>query len=61
MIVYILRRIEGNKNSTNFLNVIINYHYHGENKVVTRKFKSMQKERGATDPPQEPIVLLWGK
>ena len=25
----------GNKNSPNFLNVMVNYHYHGENGVIT--------------------------
>ena len=36
MIVYVIRKIRGNKNSPNSLNVTVNYHYHGENRVVTR-------------------------
>ena len=31
----------GNKNSLDSLNVMVNYHYHGENRVITRYFSSM--------------------
>ena len=29
-------KIGVNKNSPNYLNVMVNYHYHGENRVITR-------------------------
>ena len=29
MIVYVIRKIESNKNSPNYLNVMVIYHYHG--------------------------------
>ena len=35
MIVYVIQEIRGNKNSPDSLNVMINYHYHGENRVIT--------------------------
>ena len=31
----------GNKNSPNSLNIMVNYHYHGENRVITQYFPSM--------------------
>ena len=36
MIVYVIQKIGGNKNSPNSLNVMVNYHYHDENRVITR-------------------------
>ena len=36
MIVYVLLKIGGNYNSPNSLNVILNYQYHGKNRVNTR-------------------------
>ena len=36
MIVYIIQKIGGNENSPHSLNVMLNYHYHGENLVITR-------------------------
>ena len=35
MIIYVILKIGGNENSTDSLNVMVNYHYHGENKVIT--------------------------
>ena len=35
MIVYVTRKIGGDKNSPNYLNIMENYHYHGENRVTT--------------------------
>ena len=37
--LYIKKR--GNKNSPDSLNVIVNYHYHNENRVIIRYFPSM--------------------
>ena len=36
MIIYVILKNEGNKNSPYSLNVIVNYHYHSENRVITR-------------------------
>ena len=36
MIVYVIQKIGGNENSPNFLNVMINFYYHGENGVITQ-------------------------
>ena len=41
MIVYVIHKIGGNNNSLNYLNVMVNFHYHGENRVLTRLFPSM--------------------
>ena len=30
IIVYVIQNNSGNKNSPNFLNVMVNYHYHSE-------------------------------
>ena len=35
MIVYVIRKIGGNRNSPNSFNVMVNYHYHGANMVKT--------------------------
>ena len=34
MIVYIIQEIGGNKNSPDSLKVMLNYHYHGENRAI---------------------------
>ena len=36
MIVYVIWKIRGNENSPNSLNVMVNYHYYGKNRVITR-------------------------
>ena len=36
MILYVIKEIGGNKNSIDSLNVMINYHYHSENRLITR-------------------------
>ena len=36
MIVYVIPKIMGNKNSPNYLNIMVNYHYHGDKRVITR-------------------------
>ena len=41
MIIYVIRKIGGNDNSPNYLNVMVNYHYHGEKRVITRRLPSM--------------------
>ena len=41
MIIYAIQTNGGNENSPDFLNVMVNYHYHGENRVITRLFPSM--------------------
>ena len=33
MIVYVIQKNGGNENSPDSLNIMVNYHYHGENKV----------------------------
>ena len=34
MDVYVIQNIGGNKNSPDYLNIMANYHYHGENRVI---------------------------
>ena len=41
MIVYVIQKNGGNKNSPNYLNVMIYYHYHGKNRVINRLLPSM--------------------
>ena len=42
MVVYVTQNNGGNDNSPDSLNVMVNYHYHGENKVITQQFPSMK-------------------
>ena len=35
MIVYVIQKIGGNENSPDSLNVMVNYHYPGKNRVIT--------------------------
>ena len=35
MIVYVIEEIVGSENSPDSLNVMVNYHYHSENRVIT--------------------------
>ena len=35
------KKIGGNNNYPNSLNVMVNYHYHGTNRVTTQQFPSM--------------------
>ena len=35
-IVYVIQKFEGNENPPNSLKVMANYHYHSENRVLTR-------------------------
>ena len=41
MIVYVIQEIGGNESSPDSLNVMANYHYHIENRVITWKLPSM--------------------
>ena len=36
MIIYVIPKNMGNKNSPNSLNIKVNYHYHIENRAITR-------------------------
>ena len=36
IIIYVIQTIRGNNNSPNSLNVMVNYHYHSEKRVVTQ-------------------------
>ena len=36
MIIYIIQKIRGNENDPNSFNAMVNYHYHGENRVTDR-------------------------
>ena len=36
MIVYLIPKNGGNENSPDSLNVMVNYHYHGESRLITR-------------------------
>ena len=44
LIVYAIRKIGGNNNSPNLISIMINYHYPGENRVITGQFSSMLRE-----------------
>ena len=35
IIVYVIPEIGGNENSQIYLNIMVNYHYHGESVVIT--------------------------
>ena len=35
MIMYVILKNVGNDNSPDSLNVMVNYHYHSENRVIT--------------------------
>ena len=35
MIVYVIQKNGGNKNSPSYLNITVNHHYHGEIRVIT--------------------------
>ena len=41
--MYVLQKIEGNKNSQNSLNLMVNCHYHGENRVINHYFPYIVK------------------
>ena len=34
MLIYVIQKIGVNDNSPDSLNVMVNYHYHGENRVI---------------------------
>ena len=36
VIAYVIQKIGGNKNSPNSLNIMANYHYHSEDRVITQ-------------------------
>ena len=36
MIIYVIYKNGGNKNSPDSFNVMVNYHYHSENRVINR-------------------------
>ena len=36
MNIYVIQKNGGNKNSPDSLNVMVNYHYHSENRVITQ-------------------------
>ena len=41
MIINVIKKNRGNKNSPDSLNVMVNYHYHSENRIITPYFQSM--------------------
>ena len=36
MIIYVIQKIGGSENDPNSLNVMVNYHEHGKNRVINR-------------------------
>ena len=40
IIVYVIKKVKGNENSLNSLNVMVNYHYHGENRITFTMVKT---------------------
>ena len=36
MIVYVIQKIRGNENSPDSLTIMVNYHYHDKNRVITK-------------------------
>ena len=41
MIVYFILKTRGTNNSPNYFNIMVNYHYHGENRLTIQYFPSM--------------------
>ena len=41
MVVYVIQKIEDNDNYPNSINAMVNYHYHGESRVINNQFPSM--------------------
>ena len=35
MVIYVIQKNGGNKNSPYYLNVMVNYHYHSENRIIS--------------------------
>ena len=35
MIVYVVQNIGGDDNSTDYINVMVNHHCHGDNRIIT--------------------------
>ena len=70
MIVYVIQDIGGNENSPDSLNVMVNYHYHGENRIIARYFPSIGtniwKSARIKYPPsyafsvKKITIQLWG-
>ena len=42
MVIYVIQKNGGNKNFLDSLKVMVNYHYHSENSVITWQFPSMR-------------------
>ena len=40
MVVYVMQKIGGNKNSPKYPNIMVSYHYHDENGVIKQYFPS---------------------
>ena len=36
MIIYVIQKNRGDENSPDSINVMLNYHYHSENRVITQ-------------------------
>ena len=36
IIVYVIPKLGGNKNYPHYLNIMVDYHYYGENRVINR-------------------------
>ena len=41
IILYLIQKNWGNENSPDSLNVMLNYRYHGENRLIAQKFPSI--------------------
>ena len=59
MAVYVIQEIGGNDNSPDSLNVMINYHCHGENRVITQQFPYMPVSRLSMLSLMLRILLLF--
>ena len=67
--IYVIQELGGNKNSPDSLNAMENYHYHGENRVITIYCMDKKSDHkvgiycnliGLTDQSGYSICLLYG-
>ena len=61
MIVYAIQEIGGNNNSQYSLNVMVNYHYHSENGVITCSFPSMPGASAETQVDSRVELIVVSK
>ena len=63
MTIYVIQKIGGNEISPDSLNVMVNYHYHSEKRVITWQFPFMEWSEGGNKvlPVIQLILSFWGE